>query len=52
MLKDNGNSKKHTIIKCDKCRERFNLEDIEIIKLGDLKYYECPYCGQQQILKK
>lgn len=53
MLSKNGKTRKHkTKIKCDHCKGTFNLEDCEIIKLGDIKYTECVYCANQIILKK
>jgi DNA-directed RNA polymerase subunit RPC12/RpoP len=52
MLPENGKKKKIKLIKCDKCRERFELIEEDIIKIGQFSYIECVHCGQQVILKK
>jgi DNA-directed RNA polymerase subunit RPC12/RpoP len=52
LLKENGKSKRKTYLKCDNCKQKFELCEEEIVRLGDLKYIECVYCGTQHILKK
>lgn len=50
VLKNNGKHKKRKIIKCDKCNEKFELEDSEIIKIAGIRYVSCPFCGQDILL--
>jgi DNA-directed RNA polymerase subunit RPC12/RpoP len=52
MLKENGKSKRKTYLKCDNCKQKYELLEEEIVRMGDLRYIECPYCCTQQILKK
>jgi DNA-directed RNA polymerase subunit RPC12/RpoP len=50
-LRENGKSKRLKIIKCDNCRERFDLHEEDIVKTNNVKFVECPYCGQDILLK-
>jgi len=53
VLSENGNvRKKKTKIKCDKCKERFEIDKNDYIKIESVVYCECPYCGQQIIINK
>lgn len=52
MLKNCGRKKKVKYIKCDKCKERFELNEEDIIRIEGLEYVECPYCSCEKILKK
>lgn len=51
-LKNRGRKKKVKYIKCDKCKERFELNEEDIVEYSEIKYIECPKCSQEIILKK
>jgi DNA-directed RNA polymerase subunit RPC12/RpoP len=51
VMKDNGKSKRKTFLKCDGCRQRFELIEEDIVRIEKFSYVECPFCGEQNLLK-
>ncbi|WP_297419620.1 hypothetical protein [Clostridium sp.] len=52
MKQDGRERRRKTYIKCDKCKERFEYNEEDIIKYEGISYLECPCCSQEIILKK
>jgi len=51
-LKENGNNRRRkNFLKCDNCKERFEINESDIEKIEGYKYIICPCCGENIILK-
>jgi len=51
-LKNAGNSRKRkNFLKCESCKEKFEISENDIEKIEGYKYIICPCCGENILLK-